>query len=298
MHAPAQFDRRSDLRDDLPALEALLDDPQTMFLPLHRGRLPITACSSAPQPVVAPPAVGKAWLDLGGELVFLGQHADRAHFVVDISAAEDPSSLPGFPADTTLGDLRLLASHLPPLWAHLAAYGRGLLHFHEATRFCGACGGETRPRKGGHTRSCAQCKKEHFPRLEPAVLMLVQHRDRVLLARQPGFPSGMYSTLAGFVEPGESLEEAVAREVREEVGLEIAAPRYRASQPWPFPASLMIGFCVQAQHDRIRLDETELQDARFFRREELLNPSQPGFFTPPPFSLAGQLIGDFLAEGS
>lgn len=295
MQTPAQFDRRSDLRDDLPALEALLDDPHTRFLPLYRGQLPITESGVAPRPVVADATVGKAWLELGGELVFLGLHAGKALFAIDISAAEQPLSLPGFPSDTALGDLRRIAGNLPALWAQLAIYGRGLLHFHGSTRFCGPCGGQTRPRRGGHTRSCVRCNKEHFPRLEPAVLVLVHHQNRLLLARQPGFPGGMYSTLAGFVEPGESLEEAVAREVQEETGIAIAAPRYHASQPWPFPASLMIGFRAEALHDRIRLDETELEDARFFSRQELESPTIPGFFTPASFSLAGQLIGQFLS---
>ena len=296
MEAPPQFDRRSDLRDNLDALENLLDAQDSVFLPMHRGHLPLTTRDGERLPVVASASGARPWLDLGGELIFLGLYEDRAHFAIDVSATEDPTTLPGFPATTELGDLRLVASTLPPLWSHLAAYSRGLLHFHEVTQFCGRCGGATRPRKGGHTRLCADCSKEHFPRLEPAVLVLVHHEDRILLARQPGFPSGMYSTLAGFVEPGESLEEATVREVREETGIDIATPRYVCSQPWPFPASLMLGFVAEAVHDRVTLDLTELEDGRFFSREELLAPEKPGFFTPPPFALAGQLIRRFLAN--
>ena len=154
--------------------------------------------------------------------------------------------------------------------AALLAYARGLMYWHRRHRFCGVCGAATDSRGGGHVRRCRNADEphEHFPRTDPAVIMLVTHDDlegrgpAALLGRQSRWPDGMYSTLAGFVEPGESLEEAVAREVREETGVAVADVRYQASQPWPFPSSLMLGFRARAVTTGIDVDQRELQDAR------------------------------------
>lgn len=292
MNSIHTFDRQSALRDDLDALEALLADDSTMLVPLHRGQVLV----HREQPdalAVLSLRVARPLLALHGELVFLGKHENRGYLAIDVSEVEDPEQLLGLEGPYALRDLRLAAGLLSPLHAHLAAYGRGMLHFHETTRYCGRCGEPTRPRKGGHVRYCSRCNKELFPRLEPAVLTLVQHQGRLLLGRQPGFPKGMYSALAGFVETGESLEDAARREVYEEVGLSIHSLRYAASQPWPFPCSLMVGFHAITDETDITLDQQELEDARFFTVAELRNPSAD-FWTPKPYALAGQLISSVL----
>ena len=153
----------------------------------------------------------------------------------------------------------------------LALYGgaRSLVDWHARHRFCARCGSTTKLSKGGWQRDCIACGAAHFPRTDPVTIMLVEHEDRLLLGRQPRFPERMYSALAGFVEPGESIEEAVAREVWEEAGVRVGPVRYVASQPWPFPSQLMIGCHAAAQSDELTIDTTELDDARWFTRAEL-----------------------------
>lgn len=179
----------------------------------------------------------------------------------------------------------LIGSTAPPsqrLWqaiagldaGDLATYGgaRSLVDWHARHRFCARCGSPTRLAKGGWQRSCSndQCRAEHFPRVDPVTIMVVEHEGRLLLGRQPRFPAGNYSALAGFVEPGETIEEAVAREVLEEAGVRVRDVSYVMSQPWPFPSSLMIGCHAHALDDAITIDATELEDARWFTREEVV----------------------------
>jgi NAD+ diphosphatase len=146
----------------------------------------------------------------------------------------------------------------------------------------------------GWSRVCPNCGREHFPRTDPAIITLVTHDDRALLARNPMWPRGFGSVLAGFVEPGESLEDAVRREVKEEVGLDALAVEYHSSQPWPFPASVMLGFTAEAADDALDPDPEEIADACFYTREELANGA---IGMPPPLSIARRLIDDWLAEG-
>ncbi|HEX8224567.1 MAG TPA: NAD(+) diphosphatase [Allosphingosinicella sp.] len=171
---------------------------------------------------------------------------------------------------------------------------RSLIEWHNRHLFCGACGIATRPFRGGWGRRCAGCGLEHFPRVDPVVIMLAEHKGRVLLGRQPQYPPGRYSALAGFVEPGESIEEAVAREIEEEAGLEVADVRYVASQPWPFPGQLMIACTATAMSDDVTLDTTELEDAIWVDRagvKAALNgePEAP-FLGPPHFAIAHSLL--------
>lgn len=153
----------------------------------------------------------------------------------------------------------------------LATYGtaRSLVNWHARHRFCAVCGGATQLAKGGWQRNCTACSAEHFPRVDPVTIMLVQHGENLLLGRQPRFPEGNYSALAGFVEPGESLEEAVAREVLEEAGVRVRDVTYIASQPWPFPSNLMIGCLAHADGPALTIDKTELEDARWFTRSQV-----------------------------
>jgi NAD+ diphosphatase len=201
--------------------------------------------------------------------VLLGCDAEVAHIAIDLSSQPEE-------AITRLGpaiDLRTIGPLLPPRDASLSALARGMAYWHERHTFCGRCGAPTVSEQAGHQRRCtnAECGSVFFPRIDPAVIMRVEYGDKVLLARQASWAPGMHSVLAGFVELGERLEDSVRREVKEEVGLDLLDVRYFASQPWPFPASLMLGFIATAADDRIVLNTEELETARWFTREELLN---------------------------
>src|SRR5829696_7377522 len=192
--------------------------------------------------------------------------------------------------------LREAAAALPQADGGLAAYAAALLNWHRRHRFCANCGAPTEVRDAGHVRHCPRCGAEHHPRTDPVVIMLVLRGDDVLLGRQPSWPPGRYSALAGFVEPGESLEEAVAREVREEAQVEIGPPRYVSSQPWTFPASLMLGFVAPWASGEPRVGDEELEDARWFTRAELRDAvAQRGpLRLPPPLAIARRLLDGWL----
>jgi NAD+ diphosphatase len=180
----------------------------------------------------------------------------------------------------------------------LLALARAIMFWHARHRYCGLCGSPTRSEEAGHMRRCTNpaCNTMHFPRTDPAVIMLVTDGHRALLGRNKNFPlPGMYSTLAGFVEPGESLEDAVAREVREESGIEVAAVHYHSSQPWPFPANIMLGFHAEARTTEITIDYGELEDARWFTRDWLTSHTDDDSFRLPRLdSIARRLIEDWL----
>jgi NAD+ diphosphatase len=180
----------------------------------------------------------------------------------------------------------------------ILAYARGMLHWHRQHRFCGICGSPTISAEAGHVRHCTNhdCGAHHFPRTDPAVIMLVHDGDRCLLGRQAKWPKGRFSTLAGFVEPGESLEDAVAREVLEETGIRIGDVAYHSSQPWPFPGSIMLGFSAEARSTEIQVDEREIETAHWFERGWLLDHrDDPDFHLPPADSISRRLIEDWLA---
>jgi NAD+ diphosphatase len=249
------LDRAAGRRSDDAWLAAALADPRARVLPMWRdlclvdGDRPVTLT--------------------GGEAdVFLGLDGDVPVFAVDLSALDEADALAAAGATGTR-DVRALFTTLDAPTA--AAYGqaRGLLHWHRNQRFCGACGGPTAVRQGGNLRACEGCGKLLFPRIEPAVITLVESADRCLLARHGGAPAGGWSTLAGFVEVGESLEDAVRREVAEESGVRVGEVVYAASQAWPFPAGLMVGFRAHALDESIAVDGEELVEAGWFTRAEV-----------------------------
>ena len=187
-----------------------------------------------------------------------------------------------------------LLSLLDPGDAPTFAAALSLANWHRRHRFCSVCGQPTEPNRGGWSRICGSCRSEHYPRVDPVVIMLAEHDGRLLLGRQPQYPPRRYSALAGFVEPGESLEAAVARELYEEAGITVREVRYLASQPWPFPNSLMIGAWARADDESLRIDVNELDDARWFSREEVVaalgkDPAAP-FQPPPPTAIARTLL--------
>jgi NAD+ diphosphatase len=208
---------------------------------------------------------------------------------------------PVFAADATAGQhllgLREAAATLPQADGGLAAYAAAMLGWHRRHRFCANCGAATEIREAGHVRHCPNCGAEHHPRTDPVVIMLVTRGDEVLLGRQATWPPQRYSALAGFVEPGESLEEAVAREVREEAELEIGTPRYISSQPWPFPMSLMLGFVAPWVSGEPSIGDEELEDVRWFEREqvEAAVEGRGDLRLPPRLAIARRLIDGWLA---
>jgi NAD+ diphosphatase len=248
-------------------------------------------------------ALTEAGLD-PGEASFLGIEDGRTPlFSLAISPAE-AAHLPGGPESfAPLVDLRTLAAgtDLPAGEVSLAAQARALACWHAAHRCCGRCGGRTRPREGGWRRDCWACGQLHFPRSDPAVIMLITYEDRCLLGHEPRFQDHMYSVLAGFVEPGDDIETAVRREIMEEAGVPVGRVDYVTSQPWPFPHSLMIGCRGEALSDRLTLDPVELPEAQWFSREDvrlMLEKRHPlGHFVPPPLSISHTLIRAF-AEGT
>jgi NAD+ diphosphatase len=209
---------------------------------------------------------------------------------------------PVFAADARAGEpltgLRDAAATLPQADGGLAAYAAAMLGWHRRHRFCANCGHATDVKEAGHLRACPNCGAEHHPRTDPVVIMLVERGDDILLGRQPRWPKGRYSALAGFVEPGETLEEAVAREVREESGIEIGTPRYVSSQPWPFPMSLMLGFVAPWEAGEPRIGDEELEDVRWFTRAELADAAEGrgALQLPPPLAIARRLVDGWLAR--
>lgn len=292
--AHPDFDRAAEMRNDLSALETLLQAPDTLFLPLRDGQV---FTRDGNLVLLTGAQIGRS-LDDVAELVWLGRYGGVPSFAIDLGPQVPPERVAAL-SGAVPTEVRGMLAQLAPGEAELVLSGRALLLWHARHRFCSVCGQPSRPRQGGHQRVCSreQCRAEHFPRTDPCVLVLVRDGDRCLLGRSKGWPAGMFSALAGFVEPGESLENAVAREVNEEVGIEVGAMRYAGSQPWPFPASLMVGFVAQALTHDIRVDDHELEAARWVTRDELKRSQEHGFFVPPPYALAGRLIAAF-AEGT
>jgi NAD+ diphosphatase len=258
-----------------------------------RGQDPILEAAS---PAAALPlsTEGGALLAEAREIALLGLVGERGALRRRPSHREEPPALPG----ARFADLRSVGPLLAREEGGLLAYARGLMHWHQRHRFCGVCGSPTESREAGHMRRCTNpaCAAEHHPRTDPAVIMRVEHQGRILLGRQKQWPVGMHSVLAGFVEPGESLEDAVRREVAEEVALQLTEVHYHSSQPWPFPSSIMLGFTAIAEGDQFRVDEHELEMARWFTREELLaSPEDETFRLPRRDSIARRLVDDWIA---
>jgi NAD+ diphosphatase len=239
-------------------------------------------------------------LEHAHEIAFLGEINGATYFATDLSHVDEPASGPDH---VSFEDLRQHATHMNPDEAGLLAYARGLMYWHRNHRYCGSCGGPTESREAGHTRVCTNeaCGRSHFPRTDPAVIMLITReqagREVCLLGHNARFQGLRYSTLAGFVEPGETLEDAVAREVFEETAIRVADVRYQASQPWPFPASLMVGFRARAINADINVDNDELVDARWFTPEQVREMAASGQALPPAgLSISRWLIDTWLEE--
>ncbi len=284
------LDRADRLRHDPEALAAVTDwrarllrlgpgyEPQVD----DAGRLGWTSLADAPD---------------GAELLLLGLGASedgggRAHFA---AIAGEVGGMP-FRSPRLMAALDAMAPGEAATWAA----ARAVLDWHARHRFCANCGTPTAPFRAGWGRLCPNCATEHFPRTDPVVIMIAEHDGRALLGRQPSWPAGRYSALAGFLEPGESVEEAVRREIGEEAGVSVGPVRYIASQPWPFPSQLMIACVAQATDDAITLDRHELEDAIWVPRDAVraVLAGGPGpFIAPPPYAIAHTLL-TVWAEGT
>jgi NAD+ diphosphatase len=222
------------------------------------------------------------------DLIFLGVFRDHPAFAVAIESSSAPYGDRG-----EFQELRYLGTILPPDQANLVAHARALVLWHASQVYCGTCGSAARPGAAGNSRICINedCGREIFPRVDPAIIVLVEHGDKCLLGRQASWPEGRYSTIAGFVEPGESLEDAVRREVYEETNVRVGEVTYHSSQPWPFPSALMLGFTARATSTDIELNDGELEDARWFTRDELRSDDHR---LPFRISIARRLVDYWL----
>lgn len=298
VYSSSPLDRIAHRREDAAWIAEKLADPETLFVPVWRTRsLVRRAEDGTPEAVYISGEIARTLLIEQGPWAFLGILEDRAVFAIDISAMEDPVPL----LPEALGefmDLRSVGWGVPRPEASVLAHARGLLHWRQRHKFCGVCGNVCDVKSAGHVMQCTVCNTQHFPRTDPAVIMLVHRGDRALLGHSTRFPRAtMYSTLAGFVEPGETLEEAVRREVLEESGIQVGDVHYHSSQPWPFPGNIMLGFYAEGLTDEITIDPEELKDARWFTREEIRNHKDHGFDLPRVDSIARRLIEDWMAHG-
>jgi len=286
------LDRAAHLRQDPAWFSNAVDDRRSRVVPMWNMR---NFVGNGDVPRAAFVELDVIPVDRRGvnDLILLGRHNEADIFAFEFETVDEPV----LPPDASFQDLRLVASLLPPDEAGVLAYARALISWRQKSRFCGSCGFRTIPTRGGHVLVCTNpaCRHEQFPRLDPAIIVLISDGSRALLGRQASWPRGRYSTIAGFVEPGESLEDAVAREVLEETGVEVDGIEYHSSQPWPFPSSLMLGFTAHAVTHEIHRRDEELEDARWFSREDIMSGTP---YLPPNQSISFRLIEDWFDAGS
>jgi NAD+ diphosphatase len=303
--AEFHLNRRAEWRDNAARIEAMFDAPDALTtvtandIPILLERDGITTVWHRPADMLAlTPAL---------ERVFLGTDGDAPRFGIavapEFSVRPDPDHHQGLHAGHVVMDLRSIAMQgkVPPDELACVGAGKALVDWHLRHRFCARCGQPTIPDASGWRRDCPSCTAQHFPRTDPVAIMLAVRGDHCLLARQPRFQPGMYSCLAGFIEPGESLEDAVRRETLEEAGIRTGRVRYLATQPWPFPSSLMIGCLAEALNEEIVLEEAELESGRWFSRNEVLammkRQHPDGLWCPPRMAIANTLIRAWASEG-
>jgi NAD+ diphosphatase len=282
------LERRAELRDDPAWIAAARSDPNTRYVFAEGARQLV---STGAEVDIALLRNGDPLVSLAGDntLTLLGWFRGERTVLIEFAVESTTRDAAGLPEATELKELRPLAPMLPADAASLLAYARALVLWRSRHRHCGVCGAPNLPARAGHVMRCSRCDNETFPRLDPAIIVLVTDPagERALLGRQASWPAGRYSTIAGFVEPGESLEDAVEREVLEETGVHVGDVEYQSSQPWPFPSSLMLGFRAVARTEAITLRDGELEDARWFSRADL-EAGHPAL--PPAGAISARLI--------
>ncbi|MDE0406256.1 MAG: NAD(+) diphosphatase [Alphaproteobacteria bacterium] len=284
----APLDRVSHLREDAAWVAARRRAKDTRLVPVWRSRSLVH--TEDDRALILTVEEAGELLDSAQHEVVLGLEGDTLYIGLDLSHLDDPYGHPRIGAEGAFEDLRQIGPVIPADEGAILAHARGMMTWHQRHLFCGVCGAPTEVSHGGYQRNCTGCSAQHFPRTDPAVIMLVHKGDNCLLGRTHHFPRRIYSTLAGFVEPGESLEEAVAREVFEEAGVTVGEVRYMASQPWPFPSSLMLGFHAEAEAMELNIDPKELEDARWMTREQIGRIEEFDMELPRRDSIAWRLV--------
>ncbi|MEL7165635.1 MAG: NAD(+) diphosphatase [Pseudomonadota bacterium] len=306
------LDRVGELRADSAGLAAAQADPKARAIALWRGKPLIDR--ARPAHLLRLPMDHPVFAHAAEAPLFLGREDGAPCFAFDVSPWDppgpedgslgqflDPSEqqFPGMGETQVFAELRRIMTWLSARDAELAASARALVEWHRIHPYCARCGSKSVLAQGGWQRTCPSCGASHFPRTDPVVIMLITQGNSVLMGRSPHFPQGMYSLLAGFVEPGETIEAAVRREVFEEAGVRVGAVTYLASQPWPFPASLMIGCAGAATSQEITIDPAEIEDARWISREEMVDISagtHPTILSARKGAIAHFLIENWLAD--
>ena len=291
-YAGSTLDRRSDLRLSADWLAARRGDASTTVVALWNGQPLLSDREGGLDLVRLDPGLGLHLAEDEDDILFMGVDGEAAVFAVDLAGEADPTAGP-LEGRGKFVDLRMAGGQMTPEDAGIAATAKGLFEWKRKHRFCSFCGQPSRAAEAGWKRVCTVCKTEHFPRTDPVTIMLPAFGDHCLLGRQAVWPPGRFSCLAGFMEPGESIEAACAREVKEEAGLTVVRVRYHSSQPWPFPSNLMIGLIAEVSDQNATPDQTELEEVRWFSRDEmkrLLKGEIEGLGAPPAFAVAHQLM--------
>jgi NAD+ diphosphatase len=294
--AGSSLNRASEKRTDTNWIDSKWRDPSSLVLPMWRLE-PFLRESKQPGSSIElgllPPGIADSLAGTEASRIFLGLEGDRAIFALDITEAGDPANVGPLAGLGYFRDARMAASMVSIRDAAIIGQAKAMIDWHQRHGFCPKCGAPTKIMDAGYRRLC-ECKAEHFPRVDPVVIMLATDGDACLVGRGKQFPPGMFSALAGFVEPGETIEEAVRRELMEEASLKVGEVTYYATQPWPFPSSLMIGCFAKAESRDTKVDENELAEVRWIERRvarELIEGKQvEGLRVPPPIAIAHHLI--------
>jgi NAD+ diphosphatase len=291
------LNRASEKRTDATWIESKRRDPSSLIFPMWRLEPFLLGTENSGPPIelgLLRPGIADSLASGSAACIFLGLDGDRAVFALDVSEATDPAKVGPLAGLGHFRDARVAGSMVSIKDAAIIAEAKAVIDWHQRHGFCPRCGAPTKLVDAGWRRLCGKCSAEHFPRVDPVVIMLATHGEACLVGRGKQFPSGMFSALAGFVEPGETIEEAVRRELMEEASVKVGEVTYYATQPWPFPSSLMIGCFAKAESRDVKADENELAEVRWIERSiarELIEGKQvDGLRVPPPIAIAHHLI--------
>ena len=295
--AGSPLNRASEKRTDSNWIEAKRRDPSSLILPMWRLEPFILGSEKSGPPIelgLLRAGIVESLVNGDALCIFLGLDGDRAVFALDVSDAADPADVGPLAGLGYFRDARVAGSMVSIKDSAIIAQAKAMIDWHQRHGFCPKCGAPTKIMDAGYRRLCGKCNAEHFPRVDPVVIMLATHGEACLVGRGKQFPPGMFSALAGFVEPGETIEEAVRRELMEEASVKVGEVTYYATQPWPFPSSLMIGCFAKAETRDVKVDENELAEVRWIERSvarDLIEGKRiDGLLVPPPVAIAHHLI--------
>lgn len=292
------LDRAAERRTDALWLKERMRDPASLIVPFWKSKPFVVKAGGAADIGWLRPGLFDAALADDPVLVFLGLEKGNAHFAVDISASPDPEHAGPLAGLGSFEELRTIAADLHPADASILAQGKSLIDWHQRHGHCAVCGTRTIVKNAGYSRSCPNCEAEHFPRTDPVVITLAISGERCLLGRGASWPAKYYSALAGYLEPGETIEAAAARELWEETRVKVGDVRIFSNQPWPYPSSLMIGCFAEAETTEITVDGVEIVEAEWFDRETIfaaLKGDTSVMRVPPPLAIAHQLLKAWVA---